>query len=137
MSPSILRFQRVLPVLLSVLTISSPIAATRSLLEQQHARPLVRLHARDAPLADIAVRRGGVGGDWSAAPEPVHRVERFGLLGVGGFLLDFLVEILRFQIIACWIDKTSASFNRTLGQVRDKVRRFGKLFVLQGGAKTR
>src|SRR6516162_3047253 len=69
------------------------------LLEQQHARPLVRLHARDAPLADIAVRRAGVGGDWSAAPEPVHRVERFGLLGVGGFLLYFLVEILRFLFL--------------------------------------
>src|SRR5262249_52062468 len=69
------------------------------LLERQHARPLVRLHARDAPLADIALRRGGVGGDRSAAPEPVHRVERFGLLGVGGFLLDFLVEILRFLFL--------------------------------------
>src|SRR6185503_8668126 len=28
----------------------------QGLLEQQHARPLVRLHARDAPLADIALR---------------------------------------------------------------------------------
>src|SRR5262245_55472637 len=69
------------------------------LLERQHARPLVRLHARDAPLADIDLRRGGVGGDRSAAAEPVHRVERFGLLGVGGLLLDFLVEILRFLFL--------------------------------------
>src|SRR5262249_35159575 len=69
------------------------------LLEQQYAGPLVRLHARDAPLADIAQRRGGIGGARRAATEPVHRVERFGLLAVGGFLLDFPIEILRFLFL--------------------------------------